>query len=62
MCEKMYLVTLHLWILDAWSYSRRETYLCQVHQGVSLIIEFPLLHLHTAQSGWRKEEEDKGGG
>ena len=30
-------------------------YLCQVHQGVGLIVEFPLLHLHTAQSGGSRE-------
>lgn len=28
-----------------------KTHLCKVHQGVGLIIELPLLHLHTAQSG-----------
>lgn len=30
-------------------------YLCQVHQGVGLIVEFPLLHLHAAQSGGSRE-------
>lgn len=43
-----------------------DPYLCQVHQGVGLIIELPLLHLNTAQSGGgtgrreQEEEVDKG--
>lgn len=42
------------------------TRLCQVHQGVSLVIQFPLLHLHTAQSDLgqggdkEKQEEERG--
>lgn len=30
------------------------TYLRQVHQSVGLVIEFPLLHFHTAEPGRRQ--------
>lgn len=39
---------------------KKMTCLCQVHQGVGLIIQFPLLHLHTAQSDLGQGEGQAG--